>query len=392
MTDPIDQIRRLDPVDRSAVQISPELAARSLQPPPRRPRNAQVGAAVLLAASLAVVVVFVLSTGGEVSPGERAYAAVTGSGVFHWRTETTNAPGKRQVQEGWASGKTTHVLQYNIVDGRQHLTTDTRTVNDQQVSWAAVSGAFTTGKRPPVGLSPIPAGDPAEIFRKAYTDGRYERTGAAAFRIAFPPDFIATYTADPATGRPLRIAVELSNPGIAPPGAGRTIVDITQYERLDATPENVARLDLLPHGKQDQTADVSRSFAALRRTGRISADEQQQLKPLLRGLREAELPTLDPRAVKTISPGVWLIPDVGKICIASALGGQTVAAGCGPREQAVRTGVVLSGEKTLIAVPDDVNAVEITTAAGETKRVPVHGNLAIAPQDAQTPRLIRRDG
>jgi hypothetical protein len=194
MTDLLERLRDADPIDRDAIEISARLRARVLAGSPApapacRGRRKLVLAGGGIAASLAIALVVIASVDGGRSGldlADRAYAATTGPGIVHWRTEVetrTNGHDEppRRI-EGWARGGVQHIIYTDVRGRRAVLTSEERIVGTRMQAY--VSGADIIFDRPTpttkatTALGTLPPGDPLAAFRAAYRIGRLRPAAA----------------------------------------------------------------------------------------------------------------------------------------------------------------------------------------------------------------------
>ena len=149
MTGVLEQLRDVNPVDPSSVRISPDLRRRALAAPPshfaRHRRSLTLG--VLAVAAAVVFVLLIVIQGGSSDLAARAYAATTGPGVIHWRTDLVSAVngkvGSRQRVEGWARNGVTHELRYDVVHGKAILQAIRDPLTDARRPGSAPGTAFS---------------------------------------------------------------------------------------------------------------------------------------------------------------------------------------------------------------------------------------------------------
>ncbi len=270
MTDLLDRLRDADPVDRDALEVPPRLRARVLAGPDpvargRRGRLALAAAGV--AAALAVVLLLNAGAGGSGNGLElaaRAYAATSGSGIVHWRTEvqtrTDGRPGRPKRIEGWARGRVQHIINSDVRGGRAVLTSEQRIDGTRMRSFVRTANRLFDSLAPSVdvmtAIGLIPPGDPLKAFREAYRLGRLKPSGPNRYTVqrtepsASVQRQTVTYELDPETAEPVRLVYVTDQ---LARGTGRrlhrTVVTmrIAVYEHLADSAANRALLRMLPH-------------------------------------------------------------------------------------------------------------------------------------------------
>ncbi len=364
MTDPIDYLRARNPVDTASLEIPAPLALRAITPPPP-PRHSGRWLAAAATAVVAVIAGVLLVSGPAttVNAAARAYAAVApGTGVTHWRTETTNPGGQRQVTEGWATSTVTHAVDYFVVDGHPKLVDDVLTADGHQTVWTAGTGETRAA---PYHVDPKnfdsgaggldPGQDPATSLRLAYEAHVLHQVDPTTLTIDMPPCCTGTYHLDPDTGVPTQYVVTRN-----PADIGPTTMDITTYQHLPATAENLKRLDPLPHPVLKQLGTAREMFAALREGAPPSGADRVHLKSWMSnaGPDNGWPMTIDD--VRPLGNDAYLVPAGDHLCIA-IVGSLGTGASCTTLSYAERHGVEVDGT---MAVPDGITAVDITNSDG----------------------------
>ncbi len=394
MIDPVERVRELDPVNRDTLRVSPELAARALQPPRERRasrRRAWLALApIAVAATIALVLVV---QGGSVDLAGRAYAAMSGEGVIHWRTVVTNPGGLRQTTEGWATDDETHVLDYDVIAGQPSLTSDTRTADGRQTMWTAVAQDVTSGPARTTATSIIPNGDPARAFRDAYRDGTLQKVDDTTYRAELGPGITATYTLHEGSGLPERLVLHADPPAFSQgnTASGETVIQFTTYEVLDATAANRKRLQMSPHPRQGDRAPAD-SFAALRGSRVPSTTDRERLATVVRGLDADSRFGISVSEIRELADGAWLLPGRRHVCLAVVSGptsGAPIATACATTSRAVQRGLAVEAGATTIALPDGVRAVRITLTDGRTTTIRSNTGLLRVPEQAIRYALAR---
>jgi hypothetical protein len=313
----------------------------------------------------------------------RAYAAITGPGVVHWRTEIVNfadgRPTVRQRQEGWAAGGVQHVVDYDLPQGRPRLVTDTVITHDRQTSYSPASDHVFTGPAPKLATSGgVLYGDPMEAFRLAERAGELVQAGPNRYRVdpsrlPGPADRVEgqtwTYVLDPRTARPTDLILT-SNSGRASKRHYRTEFHFAVYERLPDTADNRARLRALPH-RAPSRVDPAVFFGVLRTGSRPTPAQRAAARPLV-----AHGPfKLDLRRARAAGRAL-VIPGPNGICLQVDSGGT-----CNGLRPSVRHGLALSGSRTgaWMLVPDGVASVRARLPRHPWRSFPVHHNIVRLP-------------
>jgi hypothetical protein len=394
MNDLLDQLRAANPVDRDALQVSPSMAARVLDrpaPAPRRRRRRRLIVLGVGTTAAAAMVLLAASLPRSAAPdlAARAYAAVTGPGIAHWRTEllSPGSDGRRhisEVQEGWSAGGVQHVLSYRRPNGHERLETDTVIAHDKMTQYYVVSRALHTSRAPTVAASDgVVFGDPMRAFRLAKRAGVLVRTGPNSYRV--DPTRIAgssrvvggqplTYVLDPRTALPraliIRWGAYTALGGFHHP-AGTAVTRFTTYEQLPDTTANRAKLRMLPHPAVS-TAGPARYYALLRHGRRLTSAEKQ----VVDHVGDGQL-GLDPRRARAGRAGVVVIPGRGALCV--QIGG---AGSCGTLHTALREGMGIGGsdiDGQWVLVPDGVRSVLARLPRHPWQRFRVIDNLVQLP-------------
>ncbi|HEY6761704.1 MAG TPA: hypothetical protein VI318_19540 [Baekduia sp.] len=406
--DLLDDLRDADPVDREALVVPERLrpvdgvrthAARRS----RRRVLSLAGTAALAAAAVAAVVALALLPGRAAPPdlAARAYAAVAGQGIVHWRVDIVgHTPAGhvccRQRREGWKRGATLHVLQSELVHGKAHLSIDQRTVGHRSRIWMSASDDYVSVTRDrPRSLDAEGAvfgiGDPLVAFRAAYQAGRLRDLGGGRFDVAFRhmARGSVVYEVDPRTGRPLRLIVRSQN-------GSETTMSFSAYGTLADTPANRARLLMLPHpGAGPGPERAQDVFRALREGPVPAPADLKQLREFAAHMGSGRY-HLDVDGARALARDVWLIPGRGYVCLVQKTTGPHglgagIGGGCTTVRQALREGYSEGGPNGMIvAVPDGHTAIEARYRwHGPWQRVPAPNGLARLPKLGYQVRLAR---
>lgn len=385
--DPETRLRELNPVRRDDLELDPGLLRRACAPPtgggPRRPRPTRV-AMVLAPAVIAAAILLLVGIGGSSSNfTSKAYAAVAGQGIVHWRTIQTS-PGAEvtQVTEGWSYENQAHIVSSDISRNAPVVSQDQLINGDRQTIWTAVSQDAVTEPAPPPSTSPLAGRDPVRAFRAAYMAGSLTKVNDTTYRAPLNAQYrgqpaYATYSFDPQTGLPTALKA-----------LGQTM-SFTTYEHLDATPTNMALLRLLPgHGTEATPDDPTSLFAALRRPDQLSDSVRERLDDLARGLDGGRgRYSIDHSAIRQVADRVWLLPGRRAICVAVASVTDPGALGssCVTTAQAAKTGVgVLIDGTTTIVVPDGITSAHVTSSTGDATTIPATGGILRFPGSPQS--------
>jgi hypothetical protein len=368
VTDLLDKLRASNPVDADALGIPPRLSARVLDAPSRSRRPWRLPTAAALAA--ACVGLIFAAVGRDHTPdlAARAYAATTGPGVIHWRTDIANyQDGRltlRQRSEGWSSDGVAHVLDYDLPGGKARLTSDRRIADGRLRAWVAVSNDYVIGPAPSDrNLSLLPDGDPLVAFRRAYREGSLTRIGGGRYRLTPQAGrrigLTLTYELDRRTAVPKRLVVRSDSPAATGRGAHRntSLFTFSVYEKLPSTPSTRARLALLPHpGAGPSKVPAANYFEALR-TGRAPTGARGRELASMAG--QMTRFHIDAAGIRQVREGVWLMPGRGYVCVTIA-GRRALVGGCSTVDQAAARGISVGtsrGGITLV-VPDGVRVVQ----------------------------------
>ena len=396
MTDVLDDLRDANPVDADALEVPPRLTARVLGPAPARaPSRTQrrrVPLAVIATAAAAFVAVLLApgDRGPEPSLAARAYAATTGAGVIHWRTEWHDYSNGRHVEhqriEGWARNGVTHTVRYDVRRGKARLTSDSRTTPARSRIYLAASDDYisTPASSNRTSADPLTNGDPFAIFRRAYRTGKLARLGPQRYAVELPGDpdrTKAIYDLDARTALPRRFTLSTSNVSRGKRYDNKLVMRFTVYERLAFNTTNRAKLRLLPHpgaGPKDDPA--ANHFAVLRGDQRPAPDALRAIRGFARNVKQFEL---DAAAARALGAGRYLIPGHGYICLgirsADGFGGA-----CATVAQAVKRGVSAGTPAAgiTVGVPDGVHALRVRIRGDKSDTVAVRDNHATLPSSA----------
>lgn len=404
MTDLLDELRELNPVDPARVEVPPAVAGRVARGPRRRPPRASrttMLAAVALGIGVALAVVLGGGGRGHLSLADKAYAATNGPGVRHWKISIrTFIDGRRrgivQRQEGWARNSTLHVL---LFDGR-HLGSDIRETAQRTRSWSAGMNDYietTTPKRRARG--PLALGDPFAEFRRAHRAGRLVQLDATTYRLradrgAFPPDATFTYTLNPQTALPTSAVMAYTRKRGPVPSAFdgakyRVVFKFERYERLPDTAANRAKLRLLPHPGAGPSKTDARSVFALLRDGAPPSAEQRRFVTLFADGNH-ERAHLDPASARRGPHGVVLIAGRGYLGMLAGRGATLATV-----DTAVKHGLAMGGSAInkdrpmLVVVPDGVRAVRARLPHRDWRTFPVTQNVAALPNGGYRYVMVR---
>ena len=363
-----------------------------------------LGAAGVLAA--AAIIASLAGRKGPPDLAARAYAATSGPGVIHWRTETVNVHNNkvttRQRQEGWSADGVQHIVEYSI--GRKpHVTGDTRIAHGRSTSYGAVTDLTFQGPAPTLAnTGGVLYGDPFEAFRVAQragelvlaAPGRYRldptRLPGTHGRVASAPGSsqTITYVLDRRTALPVKLIYDSrttarTNPPYQhAPARDVTTMTFAVYERLADTQANRARLKLLPHPGPSKS-DPATLFAPLRAGRPLSARQ----RTLATSMVAANAPfALDLSRARQTSDGTVLIPGRGTICMMSGGGGS-----CASLRTVQRYGVGIgsSGRGQTVVVPDGVKTVRARMPHHPWRTFTVRDNVVHLPNGAYRYRLVR---
>jgi len=405
MTDLLDELREANPVDAASLQIPAELRTRALAageaPRPRpRPRPPRLPLAGLLAATVCVVTAVLLfgdrADGPDLSA--RAYAATTGPGIVHWRTEIVGSSGgrvgSRQRTEGWARNGVTHELRYDVVHGKAILQSDSRTAGGRTTTWIRAERDYLRfPARRQAGTDPFSFGDPFAIYRRAYRAGKLTKVGPARIGIDLPGRSddnrrgapLTYYDIDPKTALPIRFVVK-TPAGPALPGtsekrrASETVMTFAVYEKLPFDDTTRKLLRLLPHPSGGPTdIPAAEHYAVLRTGARPDAAAAKRIAQMARTMMGGG--RLDADAARTIAPGKYLLPGPKHLCLVHVMPGGGAGGGCKTTEEALKRGLssLELGRAVSLVVPDGVTAVRARLRGRRYERVDVRGNFARLP-------------
>ena len=407
MSDLLDDLRRANPVDATKLHLPAELDERARErarPRPHRLHRAGAAGVVLAACAIALAIGLAGRSGGP-DLAARAYAASTGTGVIHWRTEITSYTNGRRLRpqrmEGWKQGAVTHILFY---EGTR-LTFDFRVSGRRERSWMASTNDYVTTKVPAHrSFSPFSFGeDPFEAFRHAYRTGNLRPAGPGRFRVFLGKHVDSslntmTYELDPKTARPLRLVFRAQTPAAAGRTARRNVMisRFAVYEKLPATPANRAKLALLPHpGAGPSKIPAATYFAALRGGAPVTGASGGRVRGLASHMRDLHI---DPDGIRELRPGVWLLPGRGYVCLAVKAPpisnrrqeSLSVGAGCSTIAQAVKRGAEVGTRRGItIAVPDGVTAVRAKQPGHPWRTFPIRRGIVDLPSLGYHWRLVR---
>ncbi|MEA2220654.1 MAG: hypothetical protein QOJ35_3280 [Solirubrobacteraceae bacterium] len=408
MTDLLDELRDANPVDPGSLQIPAELRSRVLARRGTRRRRALRPAGLAVGAMCAAIAVLLLaSRGDDPDLSARAYAATTGPGIIHWRTEIVGSSGgkvgSRQRTEGWARNGVTHELRFDVIHGKAILQSDSRTAGGHTTTWRRAAhdyARFPTTRHQTT--NPFRSGDPFAIFRRAYRTGKLTRVGPSRFGIDLPGSSddahrrapLTYYDIDPDTALPIRLVVK--NPGggvvLGRPNARRppsqTVMTFAVYEKLPFRETTRSTLRLLPHpaGGPRHIA-AAEHYAALRTGAKPDPHAATAIATLARRLLTGQL---EQGAARTLAAGTYLLPGPARLCLVRVTA-RGAGGGCKTTEEAIRRGLSLlePGRGLFLVVPDGVTAVRARLRGHRYRLVAVHGNFAPLPAAAYAWRLIR---
>ncbi|WP_354697341.1 hypothetical protein [Paraconexibacter sp. AEG42_29] len=403
--------------------VSDEVRTRALtQPGPPEHHDSRSGrrrwiagaAVATVTAAAAVIAIGSAGDGGPRLPGlaDRAYAATTGPGVRHWRTDITQSRSRQPARaEGWSAGSITHVV---LSAGRTVATLrpelELRTAGGRTQSLSPGDNTITERKAadgPGADVSQ-PFEDPMAAFRAAHQDGRLVQAGPRTYRVreAAAPGRqfvdtastrVLTYEIDPRTALPRRLVIRYKprpGAGAAARRAAENVVtySFTVYERLPATAANLARLALPANaGKGPPLIDARPHFAVLRSERRLNPRERRLARGLATGFGRQSARTtlnraLDVDAARRARAGVILIPGADSVCMMIKGGGT-----CSPTETVLRTGLALSGTRIqgmVVAVPDGVRKLRARLPRHPWRTFAVRDNIATLPNGGYRYRLV----
>jgi hypothetical protein len=404
VTDLLDELRDANPVDAGALEVPPRLSARVLRRAPadaRRTRRLRVCLAVMATAAAVCVIILLLpgGRGGTPSLASRAYAATSGDGVIHWRTEQHTYLSGHQVEhrreEGWARNGVTHIVRYAVRRGNVRLIDDSRTADRRLRMYLASSDDYLSTRVPNgkgISTDPLASGDPFATFRRAFRTGKLTRLGPRRYAVDLPGDaddgISAIYELDPRTALPTRFTLSTSVVSRAKRYDNKLVMRFETYERLPFTPANRAKLRLLPHpGAGPKHDPAAAHFAVLRGARRPGSGAMRAINRLA---DQQQHFALDASAARAISPGHYLVPGHGYICLATS-SSKGFGAGCVTIAHAVKHGVSTGNPVTgiTVGVPDGVKALRARERGGKSETVRVHDNHATLPSSAYQWQFVR---
>ena len=405
MTDLLDLLRDADPVDADTIQVPDHLRARVLAATPaRRPRwtRAPLRVSVGLAVAAAAIVGLLLLGGGEgpaPSLAARAYAATAPRGILHWRTEMHNfVNGEDQEHtrvEGWSRKGVTHTTFSRVRRGKARPIFDTRAVAGGQTRTYDGSSDDYEIYRTPKRHSPNPLGfgeDPFAAFRDAFKKGKLKRVGRNRFSVRLGNSSgapTAVYDIDPKTALPTSLTTTSRTSEAGRTYDSRFVMRFVVYERLPYNESTRGTLRLLPHpGAGPKNEPATAHFAVLQTGEQPTA---AALADIRRFASDNPKRRLDPDGARVLSPGHFLLPGNGYVCLVSrspgsGLAGGGFGGGCSSVAHVLRRGIASSGGRfvggkyvrtpTTIVVPDGVSRLRLHIRGGITKRVAVRANHA----------------
>jgi hypothetical protein len=406
MTDLLDQLREANPVDSDTVEVSPQLAARILRAAPARPHWSQrlrlAPAVVGVAASVCLVILLAPGgRGGSPSLAARAYAATTGGGIIHWRTEQHNFSNGNDIEhlrsEGWSRNGVTHVVRYAMRRGKARLIDDTRTAEGRSRIYLASSDDYlstpgTTGSSARANsANPLDGGDPFAIFRRAFRSGKLTKLGAQRYAVDLPGNanngISAIYDLDPRTALPKSFTLAGTVSNGAKRYDNRLVMRFVTYERLAFTQANRVKLRLLAHPGAGPKNDPAASHFAVLRGDRRPGPAAMRF---ITRLAHQERYSLDADGARALGSRHYLVPGHGYVCLAVAelAGG---GASCAAIAHAVKHGISLGTPAAgiTVVVPDGVKALRARERGGRSETVAVHKNSARLPFGAYRWEFVR---
>jgi hypothetical protein len=402
VTDLLDELRDANPVDPTTLELPAGLAARVLDAAAgqsRRARRLRLPSSILAAAAAVCVVVLLLpgGRGGTPDLAARAYAATTGVGIIHWRTEqfsySNGHETDHQRNEGWTGDGVTHVVRYEVRRGKARLVEDSRTADGRSRIYAAASDDYmTVAAAKGSSADPLAGGDPFAIFRRAYRTGKLTRIGSHRYAVDLPggdnAGYTATYDIDPATALPERFTLTSSTSNAGRRDDNRLVLRFTIYQRLPLTSGSRAKLSLFAHpgaGPKDDPAAAH--FAVLRGRRRPGPAAMRMISVVAGQDRQFGL---DANGARAIGRGHYLIPGHGYICL-SVLGAKGFGTDCVTVAQAVGHGVSMGTPAVgiTVGVPDGVRALRTRERGGRSETVPVRHNRAMLPSSAYAWQFVR---
>jgi hypothetical protein len=399
MTDLLEQLRDANPVDADALKVSPELSARVLRrPPARSERTQRLRVPVAMLATAAVCAVILLASGRDGAPSlaARAYAATTGEGIIHWRTEQHSFSNGNHIEhlrtEGWSRDGVTHVVRYAVRRGKLRLIDDSRTAEGRRTTYVAASDDYVSGVASASrgSTNPLASGDPFAIFRRAYRTGKLRQVGPQRYAAELPGHAngpSAIYDLDSVSALPTAFTLTDSVVSGGKRYDNKLVMRFTAYERLPFTQAHRVKLRLQAHpgaGPKDDPA--ARHFAVLRGDRRPGPGAMRAIE-LFAGYNRYGL---DASAARALSGGHYLVPGHGYVCllIATARG---IGGACVTVAQAVRHGIATGTPAAgfTVGVPDGVKALRARLRGGTSTSVPVRDNRARLPLGAYKWQFVR---
>lgn len=396
MTDLIERLRDADPVEPHAIEVPRSLELRVLHRPRRHLERQKRFTAVLVVTALIAVALILLGGGksGQQSLASRAYAATTGPGVTHWRTEVLSYSNGRfldhQRVEGYSRGSIVRYTLSNVRGTRVRLIAETQIRGARSRTYQASEDDYLTGPAPRRSINPMQLGDPVATFRRAFREGKLRPAGPTRYAVELPgpePRIRLVYEFDPATALPTRLTIPSSTVSVAGRRyENRTVMRFVTYERLPATAANVAKLEMTPHpGAGPKDIDPASHFGVLRDGAVPSPVVARQLSAVA-----ANMPRrfgLQPSRARRLTGALYLLPGRGYLCLVAVSGG-----GCATVDQALRRGVAIGSPRRAwtIAVPDGVRKLRLRLRGGARPTADVRDNAAHAPATAYGWSFIRR--
>jgi hypothetical protein len=295
--------------------------------------------------------------------------------------------------EGWARRGVTHLLRYEVRRGKARLVDETRTAEGRWKTYLASSDDYLSGTEPRGNsANPLASGDPFATFRRAFRTGKLSKVGPQRYAVDLPGNddngISAIYDLDPETALPKSFTVSSSTVSHGKRYDNRTLMRFTTYEQLPFSQANRVKLRLLPHPgagpKDDPAAD---HFAVLRGDRRPGPGALRSIKMLASHMQHF---ALDADGARAISPGHYLVPGHGYICLATS-NANGFGAGCATVAKAVRNGIG-TGTPTAgltVGVPDGVKALRARMRGGTFETVPVNNNGAALPFSAYAWDFVR---
>jgi hypothetical protein len=405
MTDLLDQLRHADPVDRATLDMPPALAARvAAERGRRRPRRSAALVAALALAGVAVVAIALGrgDGGGRLALADKAYAAMTGPGVQHWKISIrTFINGRRrgivQRQEGWARGGTLHVL---LFDSRR-LTSDIRQTPTKVRSWGAGMNDYIQTPAPKQqARGPLQLGDPFAEFRRAHDAGKLIRLNATTYRVrpdkrSLPPEATLTYELDPKTALPARAVLAYTRargpfPSALDGARYRVVFTYDTYKRLADTAANRAKLELLPHPGAGPSKIDARTVFAILRDGAPLTEKQRALAASFAKHALFGKPRFDITSARRGPHDIVLVAGNGYVGMMRNGGGTLATV-----DSAVKRGLAISGSAVAkrggmyVVVADGVKAVRARLPHHPWRTFPVQHNVVVLPNGGYHFRLVR---